>query len=164
MRRAEVSLLGISYCFRNNIHILLVAYKGKIVSTPYLFVWFDSLRPINTLSVMYGRVFLGWTSTQLGIMCLAQGHNAETPVRLEPVPLRSRVKHSATKPLPSLFSTPYTRPYMTRPIQVSYEKLVKKLTTNPLYSNGFPTHIDTVVMGLPNVHFKGAQVEFFKLQ
>ena len=27
-----------------------------------LFVWFDSLCPINNLSVKQGRVFLGWTS------------------------------------------------------------------------------------------------------
>ena len=31
-----------------------------------LFVWFDSLRPINNLSVKQGRVCLGWTSTKLG--------------------------------------------------------------------------------------------------
>ena len=31
-----------------------------------LFVWFDSLRLINNLSVKQGRVFLGWTSTKLG--------------------------------------------------------------------------------------------------
>ena len=31
-----------------------------------LFVWFDSLRPINNLSVKQGQVFLGWTSTKLG--------------------------------------------------------------------------------------------------
>ena len=31
-----------------------------------VFVWFDSLRPINKLSVKQGRVFLGWTSTKLG--------------------------------------------------------------------------------------------------
>ena len=36
-------------------------------------------------------------------MCLAQGHNAVTPVRLEPAALRSRVKHSTTEPLRSLF-------------------------------------------------------------
>ena len=29
-----------------------------------------------------GMVFLGWASTKLGLMCLAQGHNAVTPVRL----------------------------------------------------------------------------------
>ena len=35
-----------------------------------LFVWFDSLRPINNLWVIKGRVFLGWTSTKLGLMFL----------------------------------------------------------------------------------------------
>ena len=35
-----------------------------------LFVWFDSLRPINNLSVINGRVFLGWTSNKLGLMFL----------------------------------------------------------------------------------------------
>ena len=49
-----------------------------------LFVWFDFLHPINNLSVIQGCVFLGWTSTKLGLMCLAQGHNAVRPVRLEP--------------------------------------------------------------------------------
>ena len=64
-----------------------------------LFVRFDSLRPINNLSVIKGRVFLGRTSTKLGSMCLAQGHNTVTPVRLEPAAPRSRVKHSTTEPL-----------------------------------------------------------------
>ena len=31
-----------------------------------LFVLFDSLSPINNLSVKQGRVFLGWTNTKLG--------------------------------------------------------------------------------------------------
>ena len=31
-----------------------------------IFVWFNSLCPINNLSVKKGRVFLGWTSTKLG--------------------------------------------------------------------------------------------------
>ena len=35
-------------------------------------------------------------------MCLAQGYNAVTPVRLEPVALWSPVKHSTTEPLHSL--------------------------------------------------------------
>ena len=37
-------------------------------------------------------------------MCLAQGHNAVTPVRLEPAAPRSRVKHSTTEPLGSHMS------------------------------------------------------------
>ena len=35
-------------------------------------------------------------------MCLAPGQNAVTPVRLESVAPRSRVKHSTTGPLRSL--------------------------------------------------------------
>ena len=35
-----------------------------------LFVWLDSLRPINNLSVIKGRVSLGWTSTRLELMFL----------------------------------------------------------------------------------------------
>ena len=33
------------------------------------------------------------------LMCMAQGHNAVPPVRLQPATLRSGVKHSATEPL-----------------------------------------------------------------
>ena len=36
----------------------------------HVFVWFHSLRPINNLSVIKGRVSLGWTSTKLGVMFL----------------------------------------------------------------------------------------------
>ena len=36
-------------------------------------------------------------------MCLAQGHNAVTPVRLKPEAPRSPVKHSTTEPLRSLY-------------------------------------------------------------
>ena len=64
----------------------------------YDFVWFDSFRPIKTLSVFWGRGFLGWTSTKLWLMCLAQGHNTVTPARLKPSAPRSRVKHSTTEP------------------------------------------------------------------
>ena len=32
-------------------------------------------------------------------MCLAQGHNAVTLIRLKPAALRFQVKHSATEPL-----------------------------------------------------------------
>ena len=37
-------------------------------------------------------------------MCLAQGHKAVTPVRLEPAALGSRVKHSTPEPPRSLDS------------------------------------------------------------
>ena len=35
----------------------------------------------------------------LGLMCLAQGHDAMTPMRLEPAAPLSLVKHSTTEPL-----------------------------------------------------------------
>ena len=44
---------------------------------------------------------MGQTSTMLGLMCLAQGHNAVTTVRLDPAASRSQVKHSTTEPLRS---------------------------------------------------------------
>ena len=37
------------------------------------------------------------TSSKLGLMYLAQGHKAVTPVRLEPAAPLSRVKHSTTE-------------------------------------------------------------------
>ena len=40
--------------------------------------------------------------TKLGLISLAQGQNAVTPVRLEPAAPQSRVKHSTTEPLRSL--------------------------------------------------------------
>ena len=36
----------------------------------FLFVWFDSLCPINNISAIKGRVFLGWTSSKLGLLFL----------------------------------------------------------------------------------------------
>ena len=59
--------------------------------------------PVNTFSVISEWVFLGWTSTKQGLMCLAQGHNTVTPVRLEPLTPRSQVKYSTTEPLRSHF-------------------------------------------------------------
>ena len=50
-------------------------------------------------SVMPGWVFLGRTSTKQGLMCLAQGHEAVTPVRLEPATPQFRVNDSNSEPL-----------------------------------------------------------------
>ena len=41
-----------------------------LVTSPSAFIWFGSLGPINNLSVIKGRVFLGWISTKLGLMFL----------------------------------------------------------------------------------------------
>ena len=60
------------------------------------------LRPISKLSVEQGRIFFGCKSTILRIILL-KDHNAVTPVGLESVIPMSRVKHSTTEPLRSLF-------------------------------------------------------------
>ena len=58
---------------------------------------------VNNFSVMSRRVFLGWTSTKQGLMCLAQGHKAVMLVMLNPLTSRSWDKHSTTEPLRSHF-------------------------------------------------------------
>ena len=55
--------------------------------------------PVNNFSVMSGLIFMGLTSTKQGLLCLAQGHNTVTPVRLEPATPWSPVKLSTTEPL-----------------------------------------------------------------
>ena len=40
---------------------------------PWVLFFYYSLRAINNLSVKQGWVFLGWSGTNLGQMCLAQG-------------------------------------------------------------------------------------------
>ena len=73
-----------------------------------LFGWLDCLRPINNLSGIKRRVFLGWTSTKLGLMYFAQRLNAVTPVRLKPAAPRSRVKHSTVAyTIVSIYAVPF---------------------------------------------------------
>ena len=68
----------VSKCFQQTIKWPLSGESVKLKPWSYtywaytfvLFVWFDALRPINNLSVIKGRVFLGWTSTKLGLMFL----------------------------------------------------------------------------------------------
>ena len=73
-----------------NLHKATISFS----TSDFGFVWFDSLRPINNFSVKQGRVFLGWTSTKLGLMCLAQGpQRSDAGETRTP---RSRVEHWAT--------------------------------------------------------------------
>ena len=57
-------------------------------------VWFDPFRPSPTLFRHVGTGLSGLTSTKQRVKCLAQGHNAVPPVRLETTTPRSQVKHS----------------------------------------------------------------------
>ena len=58
-----------------------------------ILVWTD-----NTFSVMSG-LFLSFISAKQRVMCLAIGHNTDSPVRLEPATARSLVERSKTEPL-----------------------------------------------------------------
>ena len=49
---------------------------------------------VNIFSVMLGRVFLGQSSVKQRLNCLARGHNAVLPARLQPTIPSSQVKHS----------------------------------------------------------------------
>ena len=81
-------------CCVPNFNIIANLYSlSGCLSLTLFFFDFILYVPVNNLSFMSGRVFLGWW------MCLAQGHNAVTLGRLEPTALRSRVKHSTTEPL-----------------------------------------------------------------
>ena len=62
-------------------HAIFVNFEKAAQFEIVLFVWFESLHPVNNLSVIKGWVFPGWTSTKLGLMFLLKDHNA---VRLEP--------------------------------------------------------------------------------
>ena len=91
--------------FRRNNFPIFSGKKGKL-QTQYcksgksMICLFDLILyvSVNNFSVMSGGVFLGWTSTKQGLMCLAQGYNAVPPVRLKPTMPRSRVKHNTTEP------------------------------------------------------------------
>ena len=61
--------------------------------------WFDLIH--QQVFRYVGTGLPGLTGTKLGLMRLAQGHNAMTPVRLEAAATRYRVKHSTTEPLRS---------------------------------------------------------------
>ena len=85
-------------------------------------------------------------------MCLAQGHNTVTPVRLEPAALRSRVKHSTTEPLRSLefFVRTY---YMQSVITVLPSVLLTFMSRTSIFKTlNFISDIKSLLYGLNIVH------------
>ena len=58
--------IGSTFCMQ----LLLQFYSVLFETFFFFFFWFDSLCPINNLSVIKGQVFLGWTSIKLGLMFL----------------------------------------------------------------------------------------------
>ena len=70
-----------------------------------LFCLFDLILYIPSTIFQLYRDGSSWVEPVLSYdkCVLLKDHNAVTPVRLEPATLRSRVKHSTTEPLRSLF-------------------------------------------------------------
>ena len=69
--------------------------------------------------------------TKQWLMCISQGHNAVTPVRLEPATFRSQNKHSTTEPMRSLLN--WLQSLKQFFINVSYHILVASLTLMALF-------------------------------
>ena len=79
---------GVTHSLIYQIQLRIRQHLNKIC----LFVWLILYVLVNNISVTSGQIFLVWTSTKLGLMCLAQRHNAVTPVRLEPADTSSQDK------------------------------------------------------------------------
>ena len=75
---------------------LKTGFTVLIITTLDFLVWFESLRPINNLSVIKGQVFLGWTSTKLGLMFMLKDTTQWRQWGSNPRPLRLM---SSTLPL-----------------------------------------------------------------
>ena len=87
-------------CAANTYEIWLTVCSD---ANKFLFVcliWFFKSHQQSFSYVRTGLPGLNQT-TKLGLICLAQRHNAVTPVRLEPAAPRSQVKHPTTEPLRS---------------------------------------------------------------
>ena len=58
-------------CLQEYLYCVISRFNSNYFVFIVLFVvWFDSLRPINNFSVIKQQVFLGKTSTKLGLMFL----------------------------------------------------------------------------------------------
>ena len=62
-------------------------HLGKITINCFWLIWFFTSKS-TMFQLCQDGVFLGWTSTKQGLMCLAYRHNAEPPVRLKPATYR----------------------------------------------------------------------------
>ena len=86
-------------------------------------------------------------------MCLAEGHNAVTPVRLEAAASRSRVKHTTTESLLSLprlkrrvLDIPQKPP---RPLDIFCKKIVERIKQTS-WQNGAVDNIERHIFILQN--------------
>ena len=80
-------------------------------------------------------------------MCCAQGHNAVTPVRLDPATLPSRVKHFITEPLCSHTTSSWRTASNTIGLDINkiFERKIQLVFNKFLFSSYFSS--DTYVVG-----------------
>ena len=95
-------LINVYFCLNRNSLKFSCAPLPNLPWRTRFFVWFDSLHPINNLSVIKGQVFLGWTSTKLGLMFLLKDTTQWRRWGLNPRPLGLE---SSTLPLSPLYRT-----------------------------------------------------------
>ena len=83
-------------------HIFFHQFHASLIL--FIFLLLDSILnvPVNTVLAMAGWVFLGLTSTMQGLICLAQGHNTVTLVKLELATTWTGVKRLSTE-IPFLY-------------------------------------------------------------
>ena len=86
--------------FREKLALMSTSIYVNLSETVFqmiMFVCFCLILFLTSQStvVMSGRVFQSWISNKQGSMCLAQGHNAVTPVRLHPETSTLPLSHCA---------------------------------------------------------------------
>ena len=111
----EESCLFCFNCFLDDVWLsVLCVFIPRGAVRWYVFVCFDSVRPIKQYFSYKGAGLPGLNQYLARINVLAQGHNTVTPVRLESAAPWSWVKHSTTEPPRSLrWYVIVTFPYRT---------------------------------------------------
>ena len=115
-------------CFqkKNNFQICSLILSICLVDLiPYI--------PVNIFSVMSS-----WVEPVLRLMCLAQGHNIVTPVRLKPATPLSQVKHSTTEALRSLYLIYIFIYYDTDSLSNPKIAYPDSITGSPMESGAYP--------------------------
>ena len=106
MNRADKWILWLDYSRPVSQHsYLLKNSQWHPAKLHVFFIWFFTSYQQSFNYI--GTGLPGFNQYYASINVLAQGHNAVTPVRLEPAAPQSRVNHSYTEPLRSLPSSMY---------------------------------------------------------
>ena len=94
-------------------------------------------------------------------MCLAQGHNAVTSVKLEPAAPRSQVKHSTTEPLRSHERFAYAK--MIQYIMLTYQMNDAKIAMHDAKITMHDTKIPMHDAKMIPMHFKALKQKIFEI-